>query len=129
MPLRRYLALLALVAMTGICARARAQAGGITASATAAPAGGGIRLGDALVLHLGLGVETGWDSNVFFQPDTPTSPATNAFYLRLNPSFDLTNRPRQGTRAFQLDLHGGLGYVEYLSNRDVTADNRQFNVD
>jgi len=129
MPLRRYLAVLALLAVTGICVRAQAQAGGNTASATAAAAGGGIRLGDALVLHLGLGIETGWDSNVFFQPDTATSPATNAFYLRLNPSFDLTNRPRQGTRAFQLDFHGGLGYVEYLSNRDVTADNRQFNVD
>lgn len=121
MRLRRYLAILTLLAVSSIGGRARAQA--------AAGGTGGIRLGDALVLHLGMGIETGWDSNVFFEPDTATNPATNAFYLRLNPNFDLTNRPRQGTRAFQLDFHGGLSYVEYLSNRDVTADNRQFNVD
>ncbi len=42
---------------------------------------------------------------------------TNAFYLRLNPSFDLTTRPRQGAPAFQFDFYGGLGYVEYLSDR------------
>ena len=89
---------------------------------------GGLRLGDALVLHLSLGTELGWDSNVYYEADTPTSKPTNAFYLRLNPSFDLTTRPRQGAPAFQFDFYGGLGYVEYLSAEKVLEDHRQFNV-
>jgi len=129
MRLRRYLSILAFLALFGAGTISNAQdTPQLPSSSTGSP-GGGIRLGDALVLHLAMGLEAGWDSNVYFQPDTPTAPAVNAFYLRLNPSFDLTNRPRQGARAFQLDFHGGLSYVEYLSNRDVTAHNRQFNVD
>ena len=87
--------------------------------------GGGIRLGDSLVLHLGLGTEVGWDSNVFYEANTPT----NAFYLRLNPSFDLTTRPRQALPPVQLDFHGGLGYVEYLTSNSAVESHRQFNVD
>jgi hypothetical protein len=126
MRLRRYLALLTLLVIPCVSAGARAQVSATSSSSSSGGStGGGIRLGDAMVLHLGLGTEVGWDSNVFFEANN----ATNAFYLRLNPSFDLTNRPRQGTRAFQLDFHGGLGYVEYLSNRGATGDHRQFNVD
>src|SRR4051812_31066392 len=108
MRLRRYLVLLVLLAIPCVGATARAQTGD---SSTAPVGRGGIRLGDALILHLGAGVEVGWDSNVFYEANNPT----NAFYLRLNPSFNLTTRPREGSAPFQFDFHGGLGYVEYLT--------------
>jgi hypothetical protein len=131
MRLRRYLTLLTALVLLGAAPTAHAQAGGASGSgsvATAAPSGsGGIRLGDALVLHLFLGTELGWDSNVFYQ-DSSQHP-TNAFYLRLNPGFDLTTKPRNAAPAFQLDFHGGLGYVEYLTNQKVIENHRQFNVD
>ena len=133
MRLRRYLALLApLVVFLGGVTRAHADVGGSAAGADAgAQQGGsrGLRLGDALILHLALGVEVNWDSNVFYEAESTTTHPTSAFFLRLNPSFDLTNRPRQGARAFQLDLHGGLGYIEYLSSQKIIQDHRQFNVD
>lgn len=119
MRLRRYLILLLAFAILGVAGRARAQA-------SDRPAGGlGIRLGESLVLHLSLAVEPGWDSNVFYESVNPHS----SFYLRLNPSFDLTTRPRQGHRTIEFNLHGGLGYVEYLTNDATIQNHRQFNVD
>jgi len=111
-------------------AGSRARAVGVDASAVpGADEGNGIRLGSALVLHLSLGTEVGWDSNVFYEANTAAIKPTNAFYLRLNPAFDLTTRPRQGAPAVQLDFHGGLGYVEYLTSDTTLQGHRQFNVD
>ena len=110
MRLRRYLILLLSLALLCVASTVRAQTPGMV-SAGFSPAGSGIRLGDALVLHLGIGVEFGWDSNLFYEGVNPHS----SFYMRLNPSFDLTTRPREGRRPVEFDLHGGLGYVEYLT--------------
>jgi hypothetical protein len=131
MRLRRYLFLFTLIVMACAAARAQAQVADQPNAASAPTPGGhgGIRLGEKFVLHLTLGVETGWDSNIFFEPDGPTTKPTNAFYLRLTPSFNLTTRPRDATPAFQFDFHGGLGYVEYLTNNSAVEDHRQFNVD
>jgi hypothetical protein len=121
MRLRRYLALLTAFALFGVSSPTRAQ----SAAADAVAAAHGIRLGDALVLHLALGTELGWDSNVFYEAVNPHS----SFYLRLNPNFDLTTRPREARRTVEFDLHGGLGYVEYLTGDPAISSHRQFNVD
>src|SRR4051812_44758292 len=106
MRLRRYLALLTLLAISCVSAAARAQISDQPGStlAPSAPGSGGIRLGQSLVLHLAMGLEVGWDSNIFFEPDTATIHPSNAFYLRLNPSFNLTTRPRQASPPFQFDF-------------------------
>lgn len=122
MRLRRYLAILSVCVAIGVGGAAHAQAG---AAPPTVGAGRGIRLGEPLVLHLGIAVDVTWDSNVFYEANNGTS----AFFLRINPFFDLTNRPRAGTRMVQFDLHGGLGYVEYLTTSQRLAAHRQFNVD
>jgi hypothetical protein len=116
---RRYLFLLLMIALMGLARVARAQ------DAPAIVTGNGFRLGEAFVLHLNLGVEFAYDSNVFYEAINPQS----AFYLRLTPGFDLTTRPRQGSRMVQFDFHGGLGYIEYLTSNSAISSHRQFNVD
>jgi hypothetical protein len=87
----------------------------------------GIRLGEAFVLHVGAGIELGWDSNVFYQPSSVGE--VNSFSLRLTPHFDLTNRPRGGERQIVFDLHGGLNYLEWLNSSPTLRALRQFGVD
>jgi hypothetical protein len=117
MRLRRYLSMVAIWMLLGAATTARAQQ---------VTQGNGVRLGEAFVLHLGLGAELAWDSNIFYaQPGTEI----NAFELRLTPRFDLTNKPRQGTRQIVFDLHGGLNYLEYLTGDQRIEPLRQFGVD
>jgi hypothetical protein len=116
---RRYLSLATIVAILLVAFSARAQNEEIGAHAH------GIRLGDALVLHLSLGAEVDYDSNIFYE----SSHEHGAFYLRLNPSFELTTRPREGHRQVEFSAHGGLGYVEYLTSDSAIENHRQFNVD
>jgi hypothetical protein len=87
-------------------------------------AGPGIRLGDALVLHLGIGLEFDFDSNPFFQ----NSGQTGVFELRLIPAFDLTNRPRNARRQVEFDFNGQLNYLEYLTSDSAVSKLRQFGV-
>lgn len=123
---RRYLAFLTTCALlaTGRLAAAQASGGGV-APTSMGSAARGVRLGEAMVLHLGVGAEFGWDSNIFYEP----SNEANSFYMRLTPNFDLTNRPRSGQRQIQFDFHGGLNYVEYLNGDAAIRAHRQFNVD
>lgn len=114
MRLRRYLAVLTFGVLLTCTTTARAQT----------THGDGIRLGEAMVLHLGMGVGVLWDSNVFYQANG----ASNSFELMLSPSFDLTNDPRTARRTIGFDLHGGLDYVEYLSPDANIVKHRQFNV-
>ncbi|MDB4968031.1 MAG: hypothetical protein JWN44_3720 [Myxococcales bacterium] len=117
MRLRRYLALTILGALLALPAGARAQG--------AVNANGGIKLGDVFVLHLGMGTEVQWDSNIFYESKNESS----AFVLRLSPGFDLTNAPRQASRQIRLDLHGTLNYLEYLTGDKSISQHRQFSVD
>src|SRR5437868_15432448 len=99
---RRYLSWLILLVLALSPARAHAQA-------MASPTGSGIRLGDALVLHLAMGLEFDFDSNPFFD----ANPSGGVFEMRLLPGFDLTNRPRAAHRQGEFDFNGGLTYLEY----------------
>lgn len=76
--------------------------------------GTGLKVGDDSILHAGLGVSVGYDSNVYFQPNTPkTSPV-----MFVSPSLELTNAERDGTRpsGVYYDLSASVSYREYLSS-------------
>src|ERR1700761_5821040 len=115
MRLRRYLSILTLFLLATTSTGARAQA----------VSGEGVKLGETFLLHVGLGLELDYDTNLFYEAQNPH----RAFELRLTPRFDLTNTPRIGGRQFQLDFHGGLNYLEYLTSDPAIEHLRQFNVD
>ncbi len=117
MRLRRYLSIITIGALGMVAVPARAQDIG-------AGTGGGVRLGDAFVLHLGIGAQVLWDSNVFYEATNPTS----AFELGVSPWFDLTNRPRGSHRTIEFDLTGQLNYLEYLTSDASVSSHRQFGV-
>lgn len=87
--------------------------------------GPGIKLGDRMVLHLGLGVEFRYDDNVFFQNGNKIG----AFEFLLRPSLELATG--QGSHGGIVDfrLHLGGTYTEYLTSRDTLASHRSFGVD
>src|SRR4051794_37345070 len=82
MRLRRYLSILTMTLILGVAGQARAES-------STQPSYGptGIRLGDRFVLHLSMGLEFDWDSNVFFAESGNT---INAFFMRLTPQFQIT---------------------------------------
>jgi hypothetical protein len=90
--------------------------------------GKGFRLGDSLVLHLGITTDIHYDSNVFYEANNPTGAAI----LRVVPRFDLATRPPQrgGSMPHKLDFRIGaaLDYQEYLTNQAVVSTHRQFGV-
>src|SRR3954467_5193097 len=105
----------------------------VCVSATARAEGPGIRLGDKMMLHLGLGTEVGWDSNIFYSDsagsaNNPGGPVS-AFYLRLIPTLELTNRTRGSTRAVDFGFRAGMNYVEYLTGDASISRHRQFGAD
>jgi hypothetical protein len=126
MRLRRYLSVpVAIGAVLAHAGTASAQYIAESAPPAAAQRGSGIRLGEAMMLHLGLGIEVNYDSNVFYQ----NSNTTSAFFLRLAPGFDLSNSPRGASRTIDFDFHGGMSYVEYLTSDASLSNHRQFGVD
>src|SRR5688572_17046520 len=72
---------------------AHAQSLAVSAPAGARVEGPGIALGDRLVLHLGIGAEFRYDSNVFYED----SNGTQALALRLTPTFALATKNPQRT--------------------------------
>lgn len=93
--------------------------GGAITQPMAGPApGNGLQLSDSAVLHSGLTVEGGYDSNVYYT-DTQT---VSSPILRITPSVDVTNVARNGEvpAGLYFDLRASLMYREYLSdNADV----------
>jgi hypothetical protein len=97
---------------------------------TASAEGPGLKLGDQLVLHLGVGAELRYDSNVFFEPTNEVG----ALIFRALGSVDLATRPKQrgGNLPHTIDfrLHLGVDYTEFVletqragtsQHRDVAA--------
>ena len=74
----------------------------------------GVPLSDGAVLHAGVSVEGGYDSNLFYNDDEKVGSAL----LRINPFLDLTNASRNGEAPTGLffDLRAGLSYREYLNS-------------
>jgi hypothetical protein len=90
--------------------------------------GPGIKLGDRLVLHLGLGAVFHYEDNIFLAKVDKT----DAFVFALTPSIDLLTR---GGGSIDFRLHAGMTYNEYLAStktgvtRDAIAQHRSFAVD
>jgi hypothetical protein len=98
-------------------------------ASTASAEGPGIKLGDRMLLHLGLGVEFRYNDNVFFQ-DKSTGPAAGFMFL-LRPYLELSTRQARDGSANTVDfrLHLGATYTEFISNRDVLSPHRSGSID
>jgi hypothetical protein len=84
----------------------------------------GTQLSESLLLHAGVGAETGYDSNVFYSDADPKpSPI-----LRVLPYLELTNASRGGVvpSGTYFDLATALIYREYLSTDPTIRQQRSF---
>ena len=135
--MRRLLPTVASVAVLGLCAFApvAAHAQSIAAGnpGAARVEGPGISLGDRVVLHVGIGAELRYDSNVYYE----SSNTTQALALRLTPNFSIATR--SGVRTLGTDgaaaphkvdfrIGGGLDYREFLVSNTGMRPPRQFNI-
>jgi hypothetical protein len=84
----------------------------------------GTQLTDSLLLHAGVGAETGYDSNVFYANTNPQASPI----LRVLPYLELTNASRAGVApdATYFDLSTALVYREYLSTDPSIRQERAF---
>jgi hypothetical protein len=79
----------------------------------------GIQLSEGVLLHTGIGVEAGYDTNVFYAPASPpVGPPIGSSIVRVMPFAELTNATRTGpvSRDLSYDLRAGLQYRYYGSN-------------
>lgn len=84
----------------------------------------GVQLSDTSLLHAGLTVDGGLDTNVFYAETNLAS----APVLRVTPFLQLTNRTRTGEKpGFFYDLSAGLQYREYLTDDTNVRSQRAFN--
>ncbi len=97
-------------------------------STSARAEGPGVRLGDSLVLHPGISVGAGYDSNLFYAPDEikPGNEArVGAFYFSLKPSVDLAtpSLQRGGSTPHLVDfrLHAGVPFRFLVSNEPAIS--------
>ena len=112
---------LGLVLGTGVAgAQSMATSG---AAPSAGTLGDGISLGSSLVLHLGIGAELRYDSNVFFE----SANTTQGLALRLTPHFTLGSRPVGQKVLFRMGA--GLDYREWLVSSTGQRPPRQLNAD
>ncbi|HZL18751.1 MAG TPA: hypothetical protein VFG23_13500 [Polyangia bacterium] len=82
----------------------------------------GIQVSDDLILHTGIGVEAGYDTNVFYSPAGPLGAPVGSSIVRVMPFLELTNATRTGpvSRDVAVDARVGLLYRYYGSdNSDV----------
>src|SRR6185312_3267858 len=86
----------------------------------------GIQVADGVLLHAGVGVEGGYDTNVFYAETNPQGSSL----IRVMPFLDLTNATRNGAAATALtfDIRGGLQYRHYFSDAaDIQPFNNAYN--
>jgi hypothetical protein len=78
-------------------------------------AGGGAQLSDSVMLHAGIGVEAGYDSNVFYGDK---GYAVSSPIVRVLPFVEITNAGRAGLAPSGVffDLDVSAGYRRYLSS-------------
>ncbi len=85
---------------------------------------GGVQVSDSSILHLGIGAETGYDTNVFYS-DTG---AKGSGILQVLPFVELSNATRGGAFPSEVfyDLGATLTYREYLSSDPLIRQQRAF---
>lgn len=84
----------------------------------------GLKLGDGALLHLGVGAEAGYDTNVFYND----SDRVGSTFLRVTPSAEITNTGRAGEIPSGLfyDLRAALTYREYITDEIDASRLRAF---
>jgi hypothetical protein len=81
----------------------------------------GIQVSEGALLHVGVGAEAGYDTNVFYQT---SANALGSGIIRVLPYAELSNATRTGSVSKQLsfDLRAGLQYRRYVTNDPGLAD-------
>jgi hypothetical protein len=86
--------------------------------------GGGVKVSETSVLHVGVGAAAGYDSNVFYSDQNRISSPI----FDVTPYLDLTNESRTGTKTdIVYNLGASLQYREYLSDDESVKAQRAFN--
>ena len=104
-----------------ISPRVHAQDSGLAALAGNLPtrnpgiSDGGIRIGEGGRLHLGIGADVGYDTNVFYQG---AQAAISSPLLRVVPYVDLNNQMVSGGPNLAYSLGATLQYRHYLAGED-----------
>ncbi|MCX7958576.1 MAG: hypothetical protein N3B13_05965, partial [Deltaproteobacteria bacterium] len=89
---------------------------------TAQAEGNGLLIGETR-LHLGLGLEGGYDTNIRYQPDKY---AASDAVLNIKPKLEL----KTPEKAVSFELEGGLNIIKYFGIEDeTTADNSTLTAD
>jgi len=99
---------------------------------TRAPAGQetGFRMSPTSLLHVGIGAEGGYDSNVFYgKANDPQNKVVSSPVLRVIPFVEITNSTRTGAvpSGVYYDLSAALTYREYLTDDPSAKAQRAFN--
>jgi hypothetical protein len=81
----------------------------------------GIQIADGVLLHAGIGVEAGYDTNVFYAPTN----LVGSSIFRFMPYAEITNATRTGaaSRELTFDARAGLQYRHY-GNSEVSSSYR-----
>ena len=81
----------------------------------------GIQIADGVLLHVGIGVEAGYDTNVFYAPIN----TVGSSIFRFMPFAEITNATRLGpvSRELTFDARAGLQYRHY-GNSEVSSTYR-----
>lgn len=95
---------------------------------TQAPKGSqtGVKVGEGVLMHAGIGAEAGWDSNVFY---ASADNAVSSPIVRVVPFIELTNGGRGGTTPDGgfWDIGASLLYREYVSSDTAVRAQRALN--
>jgi hypothetical protein len=79
----------------------------------------GINLGEGVLMHVGLGAEAGYDSNVFYGSSSIPGAVIGSPILRFTGFGEITNASRSGSvPALSYDVRAGLTYRRYLSDNE-----------
>lgn len=84
----------------------------------------GVQISDGVLMHVGIGAEAGYDSNVFYKETDPVGSPI----VRVLPWLELTNGTRTGVvpSGVYFDLNLSMVYREYLSNDEDIRRQRAF---
>jgi hypothetical protein len=92
--------------------------------------GDGVRLSESALMHVGVGAEVGYDTNVYYTDTSDSAnPAKASAVMNITPFLTLSNAPRPGqpfTPTLSYTLGASLLYREYLTNEDLGKAQRGF---
>jgi hypothetical protein len=88
----------------------------------------GVQISDSVLMHTGIGVEAGYDSNVFYADKSDAGGVVGSPILRVLPYLELTNATRGGVvpSGVFFDLNLSMVYREYLSDIQDDKAKRAF---